>query len=105
MSQAAPVQDTPFGPYIRAIYPGTSQVLTMSASSQQFSAVGAKTTVVRIATAGQAALIAFGTNPTATSASCFLAANSSELFAIHPGDKVAVLQGGTAGSVYLTEGA
>lgn len=71
--------------------PSTEQTpITSSGVSQQSSAFGASTRIVRIHTDGIVS-IAFGTNPTATTNSKRLAANQTEYFGVAPDMKVAVI--------------
>lgn len=82
---------------------GTVTVITMSGSSQQTAAVGSQTRQVRIATAGQPGHFLIGTDPTAAATSHVIGAGCVDYVAINPGEKVAVLQGGTAGVISITE--
>lgn len=105
MSKAAIMPGTLPEPFIPAMYPGTTQSpITTSASSQQSAAVGASTTVVMLV-ATTASIFAFGTNPDVTSGGAYLPANVAMLFAINPGDKIAVKQAASTGTFYITEGA
>lgn len=84
-------------------YPRTTQTITLGAASVAMTnAVGANIHCVRVI-ATQPALIAIDQTPTATTTSVYLAANREEYFTIHPGEKVAGLQGGTGGTLYVTE--
>lgn len=83
---------------------GTNQTITMSGSSQQSTAFGAQTFAIRLATAGQPAFFEIGASPAASaSTSPVMPANTSELFTVTPGQKVAVLEAGTAGAISITE--
>jgi hypothetical protein len=84
-------------------YPLTNHAITMSASSQQTPAFGAQTHLVRIATKDQPARIAVGENPTATATSMLIPSAWSEYLSVRPGEKIAVLQGGVAGDITITE--
>ena len=103
MSKKAP--DTSFLqlPSFDAIYPGTSQKITTSGSSQQSSAFSSNTTIVRLFST-QDCYVAFGTNPTATSSSMFLPAGIVEYFGVTESSKLAVLQVTSSGILYITEG-
>jgi hypothetical protein len=67
-----------------------SQTVSIGASSAQSSALNAETRFVRVSTDATCS-IAFGANPTATTASMRLPANSTEYFAVMPGMKIAVI--------------
>ncbi len=82
---------------------GTVTVITMSGSSQQTAAVGSQTREVRLATNAQPAYFLIGTDPTAAATSHVLGASCVDYVAINPGEKVAVLQAGTAGTISITE--
>jgi hypothetical protein len=83
---------------------GVTTVITMSAGSQATAAFGAQTYQVRIATSGQPAFIKIGDGtPTAGTGDMVLGANIVEYFTVTPGQKLAVVQGGTAGSISITE--
>lgn len=89
----------------QAIFPGTSQKKTTSGSSQQSSAVGANTTIVRLY-ATQDTYVEIGSNPTATTTtSMFLPLGFVEYFGITPGHKIAYIQSTSAGTLFITEGA
>lgn len=64
--------------------------VAIGGASVQSAAFGSTTKFVRIHTDAICS-IAFGSNPTATSNSKRLAANSTEYFAVYPGQKVAVI--------------
>jgi hypothetical protein len=72
---------------------GTSQVISVTTSSQQSAAFGAQTTIVRIANASTSHLhFAVGTNPTASNTtSPSLPINSIEYIEVSGGDKIAVI--------------
>lgn len=82
---------------------GTVQNFTMSGTSQQSSAFGAQTYAVRLATNDQPAYFEVGENPTATNADCLMPAGWIEDVTVSPGQKIAVLQAGTAGVFSVTE--
>ena len=83
---------------------GTGQNVALGAASVQSAAVGASTFAVRVVATG-ACHIETGPNPTATAASALIAAGRhGEYFKVSPGDKVAVIQDGTAtGDLNITE--
>lgn len=83
-------------------YPGTNHAITTSGSSQQTSAFGAQTTVVRVICT-QNARIAISDNPTASSTSMLIGAGVPECFVVKGGDKVAVIQDTAAGNFTATE--
>jgi hypothetical protein len=84
---------------------GTTQVMTVTASSVQSTAVGAGVTMLRLANGGGAHChFAIGASPTASlTTSPMLPASSIEYVACSPGDKVAVIRGGTATDVSITQ--
>jgi len=83
---------------------GTVHTFTMSGSSQATAAFGAQTYRVRVATGAQPAYIAFGgTSATAAATDSLVGANVVDYFDVTPGQKAAVLQAGTAGTVTVTE--
>ena len=84
---------------------GTTQVMTVTASSVQSNAVASDCTIIRLANAGVThAHFAIGANPTATlTTSPMLPPNSVEYFKVNGGDKVAVIRGGTATDVSITQ--
>jgi hypothetical protein len=84
---------------------GTTQVMTVSGSSVQSTAVGAGVTMLRLANGGGAHChFAIGASPTASlTTSPMLPASSIEYVACSPGDKVAVIRGGTATDVSITQ--
>jgi hypothetical protein len=82
---------------------GTVQNFTMSGTTQQSTAFGAQTYVIRIATGAQPAYFEIGANPTATSADSLIGANVVDYFTVTPGQKIAVLEAGTAGAFSVTE--
>lgn len=82
---------------------GTVQNFTMSGSSQQSSAFGSQTRAIRVATNDQPAYFEVGENPTASSADCLMPAGWVEDVTVTPGQKIAVLQAGTAGLFSVTE--
>lgn len=84
---------------------GTVTNFTLSSSSQATSAFGAQTYRVRISTSGQPAyvLISDG-SPTVTSLNGTLVpATWAMEFNVTPGQKLACLQAGTAGTLSVTE--
>jgi hypothetical protein len=86
-----------------AYIPGTVQNITTSGSSQQSSAVGSGTSIVRIAV-NQDTYIAVGANPTASSSTMLMPAGSVEFIAVTGGvTKVAVLQVSSSGVASITE--
>jgi hypothetical protein len=86
-----------------AYVPGTVQNITTSASSQVSSAVGANTSIIRVAV-NQDTYVAFGSAPTANTACMLMAGGSSEFIAVQPGvTKVAVLQVSTSGIASITQ--
>jgi hypothetical protein len=84
---------------------GTTQVMTVTTSSVQSTAVAADCTIVRLSTTGVGHLhFATGTNPTASLAtSPHLPPNSVEYIKVNGGDKIAVIRGATAVDVSITQ--
>lgn len=86
-----------------AYIPGTVQNITTSGSSQQSSAVGSGTTIIRIAV-NTDTYVAIGANPTASTGSMLMPAGDVEFLAVTAGvTKVAVLQVSAAGVASITE--
>jgi hypothetical protein len=82
----------------------TNQVITVSTSSQQSTALGSQTTIVRIAASGSAAYFSIGSNPTANlTTSPILVANDIEYVEVSPGDKIAVIGAAAGGFFSITE--
>lgn len=84
---------------------GTTQVMTVTASSVQSSAIASDCTIIRLAN-GNAAHCHFqiGSNPTASlTTSPMLPANSITYLKVTGGDKVAVIRGATATDVSITQ--
>jgi hypothetical protein len=84
---------------------GTTQIMTVTASSVQSSAVAAGCTIVRLANSSTAHLhFQIGSNPTASlTTSPMLPANQVGYFKVNGGDKVAVIRGGTATDISITQ--
>jgi len=82
----------------------TVYTFTMSGSSQATSAFGAQTYAVRVATGAQPAYFTIGDGtPTAANTDSLIPAGWVEDFVVTPGQKGAVLQAGTAGTLTVTE--
>ena len=84
---------------------GTTQVMTVSASSVQSTAIASNCTIIRLAN-GSAAQCHFeiGTNPTASlTTSAMLPANSVQFIKVAGSSKVAVIRGATATDVSITQ--
>jgi hypothetical protein len=90
-----------------AIVPGTSQLVSLGSSSEQSSALQATTTIVQLVCDTTGCFVAFGANPTAvnTGASMYIPANVVVRVGVTGGTKIAALQGGSGGKLYITEGA
>jgi hypothetical protein len=84
---------------------GTTQVMTVTASSVQSSAIATNCTIIRLANSSAAhAHFAIGTNPTASlTTSPMLPANAVGYFKVTGGDKVAVIRGATATDISITQ--
>jgi hypothetical protein len=83
---------------------GATTVFTLSGSSQASPAFGRETFQVRVASAGQPAHIKVddGT-PTATTSDALMPADWVDYLTVTPGQRIAVLQAGTAGLLSVTE--
>lgn len=83
---------------------GTVHTFTMSASSQATAAFGAQTRRVRIATGAQPGYFVIGDGaPTAAVTDNLIGTNVVDYVDVNPGQKAAVLQAGTAGTITVTE--
>lgn len=84
---------------------GTTQVMTVTGSSVQSTAVGAGVTILRLANGGGAHChFAIGANPTASiTTSAMLPTSCIEYVACSPGDKVAVIRNATATDISITQ--
>jgi hypothetical protein len=83
-----------------AYYPGTSQGITTSGSTQAFAALQPDTSIIRVAVNQDTYISLSGP---ATAASLLMPAGSVEFFAVEATTVVAALQVTTAGRVSLTE--
>jgi GTP-dependent phosphoenolpyruvate carboxykinase len=83
----------------------TTQVMTVTASSVQSTAVAANCTIVRLSNINSApAFFAIGANPTATTTtSAMLPPNATEYIEVTGGDKIAFIRGATATDVSVTQ--
>ena len=81
----------------------TVHTFTMSGSSQATAAFGSQTYKVRVATNDQPAFIVIDGSPTATANDSLVPLGWVEDFDVTPGQKLAVLQAGTAGILTVTE--
>ena len=88
----------------QAIIPGTCQKISFDSSTACTNPLKDTTKIVRLIS-DQNCYVAFGSSPTATSSSMYLAAGIPEYFGVTPGDKIAALKVSTAGILYITEGA
>lgn len=88
---------------MQAIMVGTSQTVSISASSVQSSAFQTGVRVIRLFPETDC-YIAIGSNPTATTSSCYLPAGIIQFFGVQEGQKLAVLRKTTSGTLYLLEG-
>ena len=84
---------------------GTTQVMTVTASSVQSTAVATGVTMLRLANGSAAHChFAIGANPTASlTTSPMLPANAIEYGACASGDKVALIRGATSTDVSITQ--
>ena len=79
-----------FIPQVGALPPVADQRVAISASSGQSAALNAETRIVRLES-DVICSIAVGPNPTATTSTMRLAADSPEYFFVNPTDKIAVI--------------
>jgi hypothetical protein len=94
------------GQLVEAFKLGVSQVATVGNTTAATTAFGATTTMVRVAASLGHCHVAFGANPTASiTTSAMIPNNSSEVFAVSPGDKMAYIKDVTVTSstVCVTE--
>jgi hypothetical protein len=83
---------------------GTIHTFTMSGTSQATAAFGSGTYAVRIATNTQPGYFSNpAAAPTAAATDNVIGINVVDEVAVHPGQKIAVLQAGTAGTITITE--
>ena len=86
-----------------AFVPGTTQNIITTGSSQVLNAVGANTSIIRVACTADT-FVQIGTSPVATTQSMMISGGATEFLAVVPGQtKVAVLEVTTAGVVSVTE--
>lgn len=110
MSQHPTSTNPPHSPSFDTIYVGPSTSVAIGASSTQSAKSSVNATLLYLCPT-QPCLIAIGPNPTAhadgSGQSLYMPANVPQIFGCHPGDKVAVIEpsGGSAGTLYITEGA
>jgi hypothetical protein len=83
---------------------GASQTVAIGVTSAASTAFGTETLVVRLY-ADQDCFVEIGASPTASSADAFLPSGVIVYHGCEPGDKVAVIQDTTAGTLYITEAA
>lgn len=81
---------------------GASQDVPISGTSTASTAFGAKTTAIRL-TANVDCRYAIGASPTATPTSILLPAGAIDYVGCAPGDKIAIIQEATAGTLNVTE--
>ena len=89
-----------------ALYPGTSQKISFTNSSQPSTAFGLKTSLIRVF-ATQDCFLAFGSAPTALTdgTSMFIPGGLIDFIGVTPGQKLAVIESTTDGVLYITEAA
>jgi hypothetical protein len=86
---------------IQVMRPATNQVVSVTATSAQSTAVPVDCRVIRIVST--VACYYTLDSATATNQSIFLPANSLEFLHVYAGDQVAVISDGTDGSMFITE--
>ncbi len=83
---------------------GTNTTFTLSGTSQASAPFGAQTYCIRVATGDQPAYIDIGDGtPTAAANDPIMPKDSVDYFTVTPGQRIAVLQAGTAGTLSVTE--
>ena len=83
---------------------GTNTTFTLSGTSQASSPFGPQTYCIRVATDDQPAYIEIGDGtPTASNTDPIMPKDSVDYFTVTPGQRIAVLQAGTAGILSVTE--
>ena len=84
---------------------GTTQVMTVSASSVQSTAIASDCTIIRLATGSTAHChFQIGSNPTASlTTSPMMPPSSVAYFKVTGGDKVAVIRGATAVDISISQ--
>jgi hypothetical protein len=85
---------------------GTSQVIAAGNTTAASTAFAASTTHVRVACSLGHCYVSFGSAPTATvTTSMLIPANTSEIFAVASGDKIALIKDATvtASTISVTE--
>ena len=87
---------------IQALRSGTTQKISVGASSTASSAFAAKTRAIRIVstTGGHYAI---GLNPTATTDDPYLPADVVEFVAVNGSDRIALIQAASSGTAWVTE--
>jgi hypothetical protein len=81
------------GNVVDAYTPSTSQVFAVGDTTAQSTAFGSNTTLVRVSCSLGHCHVAFGTNPTASiSTSMMIENNSSSIFKVNAGDKMAYIK-------------
>lgn len=83
---------------------GSSQNVTIGASSLQSTAMAGTTQIVRLAPTADC-FISVGQNPTATTSSTLMLAGQIEYIAVTPGQRIAVIQSSGGGTLNITEAA
>jgi hypothetical protein len=84
---------------------GSTTVFTLGTASQATAAFGTQTYQIRISTGGQPAFVSVGDGtPSATSTgSMLIGTNVVDYITVTPGQRAAVLQAGSAGSITISE--
>jgi len=82
---------------------GSGQKVAFTATNAQSTSVGAQTHAVLLA-ATQDCHVEIGSNPVATTTSCFIKGGTAPIpLACNTGDKVGVVQDSAAGNLFITE--
>jgi methyl coenzyme M reductase subunit C len=94
------------GNIVDSYAPSTSQVFTVGNTTAQSTAFGGNTTLVRVSCSLGHCHVAFGTNPTASiTTSMMIANNSTSIFRVNAGDKMAYIKDSavTSSTLCVTE--
>lgn len=91
-------------PYLNAVIPNVSQSVAIGASSVASAAFQPGTSVIQV-TPTVACFVKTGAAPTATTSGMYLAAGVPVLIGVTGGQKIAVIESASTGTLYITEAA
>lgn len=86
---------------IQVMRPLTTQLVSVTATSAQSTAIPADCRVIRVVSS--VACFVSLKNATATNQEIYLPANTVEYYHVYAGDQVAVISAGTDGTLFITE--